>query len=84
MAVKECYPKFPYVIWDGSNMDEVLEYCAPVLYEGSNFHVTAQGDELHVDRFGQPFVLTPGMVMVGYGWPNVMIAEDFQNQYKVA
>jgi hypothetical protein len=75
-----CYQKSPYIIWDGSNLSAVEEYFAANLSGGGNFHVTAEGDQLHLNRFGQQFVLSPGMAMVTT-WPNVMTAEEFAAQY---
>lgn len=77
--MKYCYQKAAYVEWTGDNLAEFEATYAASL--GENFTFAVVGEELHVNRFGTPLVLSPGDVLVGTGWPSMVTAEDFAGQY---
>ena len=81
--VKMCYPKFPYVIWDGSNLADVVEYCefGGFLFEGSDFHVSAEGSQLVLDLWGDVRTLPSGTVLWGAGSPIIYTESDFAAAY---
>jgi hypothetical protein len=80
--MKFCSPKVAYAVWDGSNVAEVLEFCAPILFEGTSYAVSVSGNQLHyTDAFGVEHVLPPGTALVNYGAPTILTAEEFAFQY---
>lgn len=74
-----CYQKQPYAIWDGDNLADFEELLASNL-ENENFGLSVVGSDLHINRFGQQLILTPGMVALG-GWPNVATGPEFEAGY---
>lgn len=80
--MKFCYPKSAYVVWDGNNMADVLEFCTPLLFEGTAYGVSQEGDQLHyTDAFSVEHVLPPGTALVNYAAPTILTAEAFAFQY---
>lgn len=77
-----CFRKTAYLVWTGSNLSETEAYFAGNFYEGSTFALAVEGDNLHLNRFGQQFVLAPGGVMIGT-WPEVATEEEFAENYGV-
>lgn len=77
-----CYQKMPFLVWDGSNIAEAEDFLAPNINPESNYSVSAVGDELHINRYGQPLVLTPGMAMITT-WPNVATAAEFESGFGI-
>ncbi|MFD6072818.1 hypothetical protein [Amycolatopsis lurida] len=82
--MKFCSPKIAHVVWDGTNEAEVLEFCAPILFEGTSYAVSFVGEQMrYTDAYGVEHVLLPGTALVNYGAPSILTAEQFAFQYNV-
>jgi hypothetical protein len=75
-----CYPKATYVVWDGTNITEMLD----LFSYWPNPDVTAVGDQLHVNGiYPMDHVFPPGTVFVGTAPPMFYIEEDFAAGFNV-
>lgn len=79
-----CYQKWPFVVWDGTNLAELETFLSEYLYEGSVFALEVDGDQLHfTDSMGTSQVLPPGTVFGGVAKDRPLSSEAFSALYNV-